>query len=117
MFDPGQYKFVFVQLEKLEKGDNFYLHYNGIRYTYTVTEIEVILPNEVAKVIKQTDKPLASLITCVPVGTALKRLVVTAEQISPDPTRASAADTTQPADASTDLPGNSPTFFERLFGN
>ena len=42
VFDDGAYKFVFVQLDKMEKGDTFYLNYNGTRYTYTVTEKKII---------------------------------------------------------------------------
>jgi sortase A len=65
--------------------------------------------------IYDTDKPILTLITCTPVGTAEKRLLVTAEQISPSPSSAEKA----PQDSATDssaMPGNSPTFFERLFG-
>ena len=116
VFDDGAYKFVFVQLDKLEVGDTFYLNYNGTRYTYSVTEKKVILPTEVSSLVIATDKPIATLVTCTPVGTALKRLVVMAEQISPDPavaTQAAATDTTKPASP---IAGNSPTFFERLFG-
>ena len=116
VFDDGAYKFVFVQLDKLEKGDTFYLNYQGTRYTYSVTEKRVIDPTEVSQLIIDTNKPIATLVTCTPPGTALKRLVVIAEQISPDPTKAT---TSNAAPANSKLPsiaGNSPTLFERLFG-
>lgn len=117
VFDEGAYKFVFVQLDKLEKGDTFYLNYNGTRYTYSVTEKKVIDPTEVSQLVINNGKPLATLVTCTPPGTALKRLVVIGEQISPDPTKATTntntASTTEPGN----IAGNSPTLFERLFGN
>lgn len=116
VFDDGNYKFVFVQLEKLQAGDIFYMNYNSTRYTYRITEKKVILPNQVSTLIYPTDKPLVSLVTCVPVGTALKRLVVTAEQISPDPTLATAHQSQTKNNEPVNIPGNSPTFFERLFG-
>lgn len=114
VFDNGDYKFVFVQLDQLKKGDTFYMHYQGTRYTYSVTDKEIIDPTEVNKLVKTSDKPLATLVTCTPPGTALKRLVVYAEQISPDPTSADTADNKSSGKA-TQLPGNSPSFFERLF--
>lgn len=116
VFDDGAYKFVFVQLDKLEKGDTFYLNYNSTRYTYSVTEKKVIDPTEVSQLVIDTDKPIATLVTCTPPGTALKRLVVIAEQISPDPTKATQKPVTDAEIKPGNIAGNSPTFFERLFG-
>ncbi len=117
VFDDGAYKFIFVQLEQLVEGDTFYIHHGGTRYTYSVTGKEIIEPNQISKLILPADKPLASLVTCTPNGTALKRLVVYAEQISPDPSGAAASTDTSTSDpSSAPIPGNSPTFFERLFG-
>lgn len=115
LFDSGDYKFIFVQLEKLELGDMIYVNYDSVRYTYTVTKKEVVKPTEVSKLTYPTTKPVLTLITCVPIGTANKRLLVTAEQISPDPAKAA------PASQSSDnkqaaMPGNGPTALERLFG-
>ncbi len=115
VFDDGDYKFVFVQLEKLEKGDTFYLNYKGIRHTYSVTEKKVIDPTEVSQLVIDTTKPLATLVTCTPPGTALKRLVVIAEQISPDPSKATAKAESTPSNSPVNISGNSPTIFERLF--
>jgi sortase A len=116
VFDDGAYKFVFVQLDKLDKGDTFYLNYGGTRYTYSVTEKKVINPNEVGQLVIDNGKPLATLVTCTPPGTALKRLVVIAEQISPDPDTATAHTGTGAPLKPGNIAGNSPTLFERLFG-
>lgn len=118
VFDDGNYKFIFVQLEQIQKGDSFYVNYNSTRYTYTVTHTEVILPTQVDKLTVQSDKPQMILITCVPVGTALKRLIVYADQVSPDPAKNTAATDSSPVDTSNraNLPGNSPSLFDRLFG-
>lgn len=116
VFDDGKYKFIFVQLEKLQPGDTFYIHHDSVRYTYRIREKKVILPTEVSSLIINDQKPLATLVTCVPIGTALKRLVVVAEQISPDPTKATTHTSTQ-GNQPVNLPGYSPTFLERLFGN
>ena len=117
LFDVGDYKFIFAQLEKLSVGDTIYANYNSKRYTYVVTRTETVKPTEVSKLVYATDKPVMTLITCTPLGTALNRFLVTAEQVSPDPSAASAAPAgsgTPSADAA--IPGNSPTVLERLFG-
>lgn len=116
VFDDGDYKFVFVQLEKMQVGDVFYMNYNSTRYTYRITNTKVITPNQVSTLIYSTDKPVVSLVTCVPVGTALRRLVVSAEQISPDPTKATTPATQTKSTQPVNIPGNSPTLFDRLFG-
>lgn len=118
VFDDGAYKFVFVQLDKLSKGDTFYLHYNSTRYTYTVTEKKIIDPTQVSELILGTDKPMATLVTCTPPGTALKRLVVIGEQISPDPDAATTKSSSSATQSKpTTITGNSPTLLERLFGS
>ena len=82
----GEYKFVFILLDKLEIGDTFVLHYNSKKYLYEVTEKKVVDPKEVS-VLDQTSDPVVTLITCTPPGTSWKRLVVIGKQISPDPAK------------------------------
>ncbi len=117
LFDGGDYKFIFAQLDKLVPGDTIYANYNGVRYTYVVTKKEVVKPTQVSALVYATDKPILTLITCTPLGTALNRLLITAEQVSPDPGAAAAAptDSGQLGEDSS-MPGSSPTLFERLFG-
>ena len=116
VFDSGAYKFIFAQLEKLEKGDVIYANYNGTRYSYVVRETEVVLPTEVSKVIKDDGKSWLTLITCTPLGTANKRLLVFAEQVSPDPNSNKQAESmVEESNSAVELPRNSKTFFERLF--
>lgn len=112
---PGDYKFAFVLLERLVAGDIFYIHYDEQRFVYRVSEKEVIEPNEVAKLVAPGDKPLTTLVTCTPIGTDDQRLLVYAEQISPDPADAEKIDTGSGAEREVDIPGNEPGFFERLF--
>ena len=117
IFDPGDYKFIFAQLEKLQIGDTIYANYEGTRYTYVITKKEVVRPTEVNKLIYPTNVPVMTLITCTPLGTAIDRLLVTAEQVSPDPAEAVKAPQGSGEDSEDAfIPGNSPTFIERLFG-
>ena len=118
-FKPGNYKFIFVQLNRLVSGDLFYLDYQSKRFTYRVSRTEIISPNEVGKLAIGESKPYATLITCDPPGTALKRLVIYAEQISPDPSNSvEAQDTEDPAGTMNEtIVGNPPTLFEQIFGS
>lgn len=117
IIDAGNYKFIFAQLERVNVNDTIYANYNGVRYTYTVTKKEVVKPTDVQKLIYPTDKPILTLITCTPLGTSLNRLLITAEQVSPSPKQAEAApENTVANQPTTAIPGNSPTFLQRIFG-
>lgn len=79
---PGNYKFVFMMLEKLEVNDKIYLTHNGGRYTYEVTEKKVVKPNDIS-VLEGSKNPTATFITCTPLGTNINRLVIKAALIHP----------------------------------
>jgi len=118
LFDGGDYKFIFAQLEKLAEGDTIYANYKGIRYTYVITKTEVVSPDNVQALVYPTEKPILTLVTCTPLGTSRDRLLVVAEQVSPDPNAAAKpADTTAPSGEATTISGaNTPSLFERLLG-
>lgn len=115
VFDPGNYKFAFLLLDRLQNGDLFYLNYQGKRYVYRVNDRKVINPSDWQVLRQATGKPTMILVTCTPSGTALQRLLIYGEQISPSPSTASPAPvSTQDANPA-QIPGNSKTFFERLY--
>lgn len=114
--DQGDYKFIFARLEQLADGDTVYVNYNSTRYTYQITKRVVVKPTDVAALTQPTDKPIITLITCTPLGTALNRLLVFGEQVSPDPSTASHTTASTDSTSATKMPSNSATFFERLFG-
>jgi LPXTG-site transpeptidase (sortase) family protein len=115
IFNQGNYKFAFSLLRALDNGDTFYLQKDGKRYTYQVYNKHVVKPTDVS-VLGSADKPAtATLITCDPPGLNANRLVITAQQISPDPTANVASNTPQavPANA-TIIPGNSLSLWARM---
>lgn len=117
ILNSGKYKFAFVLLSKLDKGDVFYLTHNKVRYSYRIYEKKIVSPTELG-VLGPTDKPAtATLITCDPPGTSLNRLIVIGEQISPDPKK-NTADTSQQATgqpaAPEIIPSNSPSLWQRI---
>ena len=70
----------FYDLDKLKAGDTFAVDWQGKRYTYKVTETLVVNPKDVW-VLKQTNKPTVTLITCTPLYTTKQRLVIRAELV------------------------------------
>lgn len=116
LFDSGDYKFIFAQLEKLVVGDTVYANYKGKRYTYVVTKTQVVAPTDVSALVYPTTKPVLTLLTCTPLGTATNRLLVTAEQVSPDPASAVTPPASTTTSTTTSIPGDSGTLFSKLFG-
>lgn len=116
LLNKGKYKFAFVLLSRLQEGDTITMQYNGKRYVYKVYEKVVVRPSEIS-VLGPTDKTSSlTLITCDPPGTSVSRLVVRAEQISPNPNSNLAATPSETAVTTPDIvPGNAQSLFERLF--
>ncbi|MBP7670814.1 class D sortase [Candidatus Gracilibacteria bacterium] len=80
-WDPGRFKDVFALLHDVVVGDKIVVYYKQTKYTYEISDIEVVLPEEI-DVLKQTPSDQLTLITCTPVGTNLKRLIVKAKPIA-----------------------------------
>jgi len=83
-WSKGKYNYVFAILNKLAPGDEITLYQNHKKYVYQVTSSTLVGPKDV-NVLLSGDKPVLSLITCWPPGTTVKRMVVSASQVSPDP--------------------------------
>lgn len=81
-WDKGQYNQVFALLEKMVVGDVIIISYKNTKYVYKVRNVFVVKPKDLS-VLNPTATPTLTLVTCVPVGTTLNRLVVQADQIWP----------------------------------
>ncbi len=79
-WEPSPYNSVFALLPRLQIGDDVYITYNQTEYHYRVVSKEEVSPKNVEVLAQGTDKVL-TLMTCTPVGTVLRRLVVRAELI------------------------------------
>ena len=117
VYSSNPYKYIFSGLERLEDGDLIYVNYESTRYTYSVTKKEVVEPSNVAALIVDTNKPILTLVTCTPLGTSRYRLLVTAEQISPNSNGENTPSKPSSGDMTTDvvLPSNEPSFFEGIW--
>lgn len=80
-WNGGQYNQVFALLHNLKAGDLVYLYYKGGKYVYRMKDSVVVNPSDV-HVLDQTTTPTLSLMTCTPIGTNLRRLIVRSELIS-----------------------------------
>ncbi len=116
ILNSGKYKFAFVLLKKLEAEDTFFVQKDGIRYTYKVYKKEVVGPDNVAVLDTQEKPNTITLITCDPPGTSINRLIITAEQISPDPL-GNKPSTAIPVTAEEvdKLPSNAPSLWSRIW--
>lgn len=77
-----QKKAAFYLLGKLEVGDVIYLYRDTQTYEYRVTEKRVTEANDLSFLTGNKVGEQIVLQTCWPIGTSLKRLLVTAERIS-----------------------------------
>ncbi|MBT4021239.1 sortase [Candidatus Peribacteria bacterium] len=81
-WDFGGYKDVFVLLHTLEIGDKYSIYYEGDIHHYLVSEKYEVSPRDVSVLEQPDDKFSSMLMTCSPVGTTLKRLIVRADEIN-----------------------------------
>lgn len=80
-WDKGKFKDVFAQLGKLQIGDKYYVYYNQKKYVYQITKKYEVQPSNVNVLKQPADKKTSTLMTCTPVGTTLRRLIIKAEQV------------------------------------
>ena len=80
-YNANRYNSIFYLLNKMELGDFFYLVYKNWVYKYIVTETSVVKPEEIKYLENNTDKKMATLMTCWPAGTTISRLVVVGELV------------------------------------
>ncbi|MSR86674.1 sortase [Candidatus Peribacteria bacterium] len=80
---PGKYKTVFARLQDLKAGDEYWVYFRGDRHRYVVTGKREVSPSDTTVLDQPENKRIATLMTCTPVGTTLRRLVVVAQEVDP----------------------------------
>jgi len=75
-FNPKNYVSIFSTLPALKFGDEIFVDYNQVRYRYVVEQMIEVIPNDISILAQRYDDSYLTLITCVPPGTYLKRLIV-----------------------------------------
>lgn len=77
-WDPGRFKDVFALLTEVVVGDKVVVYHDQKKYIYEVYERKIVTPDKIDVLTQKGDNRL-TLITCYPVGTNLKRLVLLAK--------------------------------------
>ena len=81
-YNPNNFKTIFSTLDRLEVGDEFTIEYNNKELTYKIEQKKELKPEDVKPL--EGFKPAylnestATLMTCSPAGTKIKRLLVNA---------------------------------------
>ncbi len=72
---------LFTNLDKLEKGDKFYIHYLGGTLAYEVDQITVIEPTDIEQLAVVQGHDYVTLLTCTPYMVNTHRLLVRGHRI------------------------------------
>lgn len=81
--EAARYNAVFYLMNKLVRGDEIRIFYEGQEYLYQVTETKKVASEAVEYLDQDLSKKTLTLMTCWPAGTTLKRLIVQAELKTP----------------------------------
>lgn len=78
----SDYNNVFALIPELKDGDEINIYYQNIKYDYRVASNKIINPSEWEQIKNPAIESGLALITCWPLGSALKRYVVFAQRIN-----------------------------------
>lgn len=73
---------IFNPLPKIKVGDAITIQYDGVTYKYVVRSTAEVDPSQIEVLAQRYDKNELTLITCVPLGTYLRRFVARAELVN-----------------------------------
>lgn len=76
LYNPKDYKSIFSKLPDLEIDDDILVTIDNITYHYKVVEMRVVSDDNLFVLEQNYDYNYITLVTCVPPGTYLKRLIV-----------------------------------------
>jgi len=76
--DGGPYAKILRNLNELEKGDKITIYYKTKKHEYTVSDKKIIAADDLSP-LNLTDDERLTLMTCWPIGTTDKRLIVIAK--------------------------------------
>jgi LPXTG-site transpeptidase (sortase) family protein len=79
----GRFKTVFARLHELNVGDEYWVYYGGDKHRYVINGKKEVKPSNVDVLDQPTNRRTATLMTCTPVGTTLRRLIITAQEVDP----------------------------------
>lgn len=84
--NPRRYNSIFSTIMTLKTGDEIFVTYDNVKYTYVVQEKTEVKPTDVYILAQKYDSKSLKLVTCTPEGTYLRRGVVTAQLVKTEGT-------------------------------
>lgn len=75
-FNPKNYLTIFSTLPTIKKGEEILVDFDQVRYRYLVEDLKEVPPNDIGILSQNYSDAHITLVTCVPPGTYLRRLVV-----------------------------------------
>lgn len=78
----GPFRFAFMHINKLQPGDSVAVSYGSRRYVYRVTGQRTVDPRELPAISSNTAGSRLTLVTCWPLWTTDRRLLVEADLVS-----------------------------------
>lgn len=84
-YNPKDYISVFSTLPSLKKGDEVFINYDNIAFTYRVEEMFEVYPTDIQVLQQDSSDSFLTLVTCVPPGDPRrpKRFIVRARVVPP----------------------------------
>lgn len=80
--NPRRYKSIFSKIMTMKVGDEIFVTYQGVKYTFQVQEKHEVQPEDLFILQQRHDTKQLKLVTCVPEGTYLRRGVVVAQLVA-----------------------------------
>lgn len=80
-YDPKKYTAIFSTLPNIKVGSDIFVSYDNIEYTYRVAKLYEVKPNELWVLRQDYSQKTIKVVTCVPPGTTLRRLIVEADLV------------------------------------
>ena len=81
LYNPKSYLTTFTYLPSLKNDDEIMVDYDGITYKYSVIQMFEVKPEDIEILEQKYDNSYLTLVTCVPPGTSIKRLIVKAKLV------------------------------------
>lgn len=80
-YNVERFNAVFYLLKNLQAGDKVIVFYNGLKYTYQVTDKQTVEAKDTNLLVDEKTEEKLVLSTCWPPGTSLKRLIIIAKPV------------------------------------
>ncbi len=82
--DYGPYRDIFAKLSELDPGDEYTITTPTAVYIYKIYDSTIVEPDEVNKLPSYDERSTVTLVTCWPVGSNSRRLLVNSELVNID---------------------------------